>query len=511
MDNLSLSTTNCLGIQVRNLVLINSERFDSFIHKICNSRLFLSDSPGRLLIILILRLDLRWLLDINRFLLRVISLNIKKIYTRCCVRRSTKEYVNLLQRDLLGFRDEEPHICRQEYVDCHEEEQTFQTFIGQENWKKLLENGIGHVLTLTAHSDGLRSHVCAEDFGSVDPGGGPPRWLVEEGEQEEENNDSNTDSFRFDPIDSRGRQAYDGNEKHTESHTKSTDDEEEPTTVSIRDPHGIECEDDSKSGVQSVDQVDFFLAAPNLLVNGSRVGVERSLASQLLSNVDNTDENETLADGWVSEERGVTGSLDELSLEFDGGADGSQFFLDLLIRLSDLLQRLTGFLNIIVFVDVPSWRFRDEGKQDADEGGNKDLEENDNLPVPVAKLLVVVGAGIVDPVGDEATDRIVHLPESHDLSTDIGGRNLVDVDGSSSQSHALAQSNNDTSCDEQSNVVVGGKGLHKSGNDGHDATNCHTPSSTKVISQWPTDEEAGYDSADCVSSVDLRDGQLTEL
>jgi hypothetical protein len=51
---------------------------------------------------------------------------------------------------------------------------------------------------------------------------------------------------------------------------------------------------------------------------------------------------------------------------------------------------------------------------------------------PVTQLIPVPGAGEIDPVRDERTDREKHLPEGHDFAADVGGSHLSDIDGTSS-------------------------------------------------------------------------------
>lgn len=49
------------------------------------------------------------------------------------------------------------------------------------------------------------------------------------------------------------------------------------------------------------------------------------------------------------------------------------------------------------------------------------------------------------------------------------------------QSHALTETNEESSRHEASQVVPGGKGLHHRGDDGHQATDTHTPSTSEEI------------------------------
>lgn len=70
------------------------------------------------------------------------------------------------------------------------------------------------------------------------------------------------------------------------------------------------------------------------------------------------------------------------------------------------------------------------------------------LPVPLSKGLRVLGTAIVDPIGNERADRIEHLPEGHDLAADLDWSQLADVDGASSQSQALPDTDERTACNE---------------------------------------------------------------
>ena len=45
-----------------------------------------------------------------------------------------------------------------------------------------------------------------------------------------------------------------------------------------------------------------------------------------------------------------------------------------------------------------------------DDHRRQELENQSRAPVPIAETLAVLGACIIDPVGQEATDRKVHLP-----------------------------------------------------------------------------------------------------
>lgn len=86
-----------------------------------------------------------------------------------------------------------------------------------------------------------------------------------------------------------------------------------------------------------------------------------------------------------------------------------------------------------------------------------------------------------NPVGDEAADAVEHLPAGHDVATDLRGRNLADVDGAGGESHALSETNDDTTGDEDSDLVVRGEGLHKGRDDGDEAADGHAPAATEVV------------------------------
>lgn len=93
---------------------------------------------------------------------------------------SAKDDVHLLERDAHGLGDEEVHKDGEHDVDSHEEEETLEALLGEEGGEELLEDGVGDVLALRCHADGLGSNVDGEDFAGPHPDTGAPRWLVEE-------------------------------------------------------------------------------------------------------------------------------------------------------------------------------------------------------------------------------------------------------------------------------------------------------------------------------------------
>lgn len=62
-------------------------------------------------------------------------------------------------------------------------------------------------------------------------------------------------------------------------------------------------------------------------------------------------------------------------------------------------------------LDVPSRTFGDGPELCQNEDGHQHLENDDHLPVPLAERFGVLGAGEVDPVGDEGADGVEHLPK----------------------------------------------------------------------------------------------------
>lgn len=128
---------------------------------------------------------------------------------------------------------------------------------GEEGREELVHDEVGDVLSLRGHSDGLGTDVHGEHFGCPDPDGGAPRRLVKEDEEEEQEHDRDGDRVRFgSSVESGGLCFHCSNDQHAERHTDTSDDEEEATTETVNGPGRIECEQDSKGGVEGVDQCD---------------------------------------------------------------------------------------------------------------------------------------------------------------------------------------------------------------------------------------------------------------
>lgn len=86
-----------------------------------------------------------------------------------------------------------------------------------------------------------------------------------------------------------------------------------------------------------------------------------------------------------------------------------------------------------------------------------------------------------NPVGDEAADAVEHLPAGHDVAADLRGSNLADVHGAGGEGHALSETDDDTTGDEDSELVVRGEGLHEGCDDGDEAADGHAPAATELV------------------------------
>ena len=82
---------------------------------------------------------------------------------------AAKHGIHFLERNLLSLGDKEPDENRQSDVDTGEHVESIEPLVLQEEREKLLDDGVGHVLGLRAHADGLGAHVHGEDLGCVDP------------------------------------------------------------------------------------------------------------------------------------------------------------------------------------------------------------------------------------------------------------------------------------------------------------------------------------------------------
>lgn len=240
------------------------------------------------------------------------------------VARAAKQNINLLERHLLRFGDEEVDVGPEDDVHAHEEEEALEARAGEELGEELLEDGVGDVLHLGAHADGLGADVHAEDLGRPHPDGGAPGRFVEEGEEEEEEDDGGAHGLRLGvavTVGGRG-EADDGDDEHAGCHADGADDEQPATAVAVRGPHGVEGEEDAKRGVERIDEVDGLGARPDVAVDGRGIAVERALPGELLTDVEETGEEDALPYRGVTEQGGVAGAPDGLLLVLDGAANG---------------------------------------------------------------------------------------------------------------------------------------------------------------------------------------------
>lgn len=173
---------------------------------------------------------------------------------------------------------------------------------GQEKREELVDDQVGDVLGLRSHADGLGTNVHGEDLSGPDPDGGTPGRLVEENEEEQQEHDRDGHGLGL-----RGwGLSLDGcDDDHAESHTDTTDDEQEAATKAVDSPGRVEGEEDTEGGVESVDEGDGRRGLEDFLVDLGGVAVERALTSDLLTGVDDKSEHQTLADGAILPESRV--------------------------------------------------------------------------------------------------------------------------------------------------------------------------------------------------------------
>lgn len=95
---------------------------------------------------------------------------------------AAEQHVNLLERNLLGLRHEEPDESSEHATDACKHVEGVEAAVIEESREELLHDGIGDVLRLRGHADSLRTHIHGEDFGGPNPSCRAPRWFVEESE-----------------------------------------------------------------------------------------------------------------------------------------------------------------------------------------------------------------------------------------------------------------------------------------------------------------------------------------
>ena len=147
---------------------------------------------------------------------------------------------------------------------------------------------------------------------------------------------------------------FDGRDNdHAETHTDTTDNQKELSSEAINNPDSIQGEENSKGGVQCVDQSNLTVAGKHLLVDLGRVRVERALSGDLLAGIEDQSQTHTLAQRLVLPESRVI-ARDGFPLVFDGLADLQQLLFDFLLSITNSLQSFASLLNVVASLDVPS-------------------------------------------------------------------------------------------------------------------------------------------------------------
>lgn len=97
------------------------------------------------------------------------------------------------------------------------------------------------------------------------------------------------------------------------------------------------------------------------------------------------------------------------------------------------------------------------------------------------------------------------MPEGHDLASNLRRSQFTDVDGTSSESKTLGNTDDDTTTNEGADAVARGEGLDESRDNGEESSDSDTDTSTSKIGQWTTHEPTGCDSTNGVRCVDRTD------
>lgn len=392
--------------------------------------------------------------SLTRRLLHQLNSDRTLLRSNLCIRMhsSTEQNVYLFQRHILRFRDEEPHIEEEQHADGAEHVHSgikcqprtpskrgcrarkvfnlrIKALICQEEREDLLQNGIRDILRLRRDGDGLVAHVHAEDLTCPNPGRGAPRRLEEEGEQEHQKNGRDADWPRLLAVGAAWRFRHDGGGRdHADCHADGADEQEEAAAVAVDDPGCVEREEDSEGAVESIDELDRGVVGEDVLVDDGAVVVQRALAGELLADVQEDCEycdgsrvsfnfatfsgllqlTQSPPDRLILPKRRIARDVIVL-LELDGTADIARLGLHAFVIVSDQLQGFDGFFDTVL-LDVPARAFGAEVDQRDDDQRREKLKNQRRAPVPVAEAVAVVGAGVVDPVGEETAYGEVHLP-----------------------------------------------------------------------------------------------------
>ena len=113
---------------------------------------------------------------------------------------------------------------------------------------------------------------------------------------------------------------YRGNDQHANGHTDRTSDEKELASKAVNGPSSVEGEEDSESGIESINQSNLRSILEYFLVHDSAVCVKRSLAGDLLASVEDERKIQPLTDRLIFPESGVAAG-DGFFLELDSLAD----------------------------------------------------------------------------------------------------------------------------------------------------------------------------------------------
>ena len=150
---------------------------------------------------------------------------------------------------------------------------------------------------------------------------------------------------------------------------------------------------------------------------------------------------------------------------------------------TDATEGAAGLFVVAVLLNVPTGRLWDEENLGEDDDGYHHLENDDHLPVPLAEFLRVLGGTEGDPVCNKRANGIEHLPEGHDLSTDLRRSKLSDINRTSSKSETLSYTDEDTTSDEDTDLSTRSECLHNGSDDDTDGPSSHTDSSSSEISK----------------------------